>query len=140
VGELLEVLEFADGVGGEAFGVLGLDFDLLDRDEVRGVAAEGAQVDVGVGSLSEFLAWWGLAIVWGGGLGGDEGPLMYFAFSSIFNCSARSGAASGIGDAFPELFWAFAATKSLDLGLLPCSAPGGATISGDNAISAMCGL
>jgi hypothetical protein len=47
---------------------------------------------------------------------------MYFAFSSIFNCSARSGAASGIGDAFPELFWAFAAAKSFDLapaGLLP---------------------
>jgi hypothetical protein len=63
VGELLEVLEFADGVGGEPFGVLGLDFDLLDRDEVGGVAAEGAQVDVGVGSLSEFLAWWGLAVV-----------------------------------------------------------------------------
>lgn len=62
---------------------------------------------------------------------------MYFAFSSMFNCSARSGAASGIGDAFPELFWAFAAAKSFDLapaGLLP----GGATSSGDNAISAVC--
>ena len=42
MGQLLEMLEFADGVGGEPFGVLGLDFDLLDRDEVRGVAAEGA--------------------------------------------------------------------------------------------------
>lgn len=42
VGQLLEVLQLAHGVGGEPFGVLGLDFDLLDRDEVRGVAAEGA--------------------------------------------------------------------------------------------------
>lgn len=69
--------------------------------------------------------------------------MMYFAFSSMFNCSARSGAASGIGDTFPELFWAFAAAKSFDLapaGLLPWSAPGAPKISGDNAISAVCGL
>ena len=52
VGELLEVFEFADGVGGHALEVFGLDFDLFDCDELGGICGEVAEVDVGVGSFS----------------------------------------------------------------------------------------
>jgi hypothetical protein len=52
----LEVLQLANGVGGEPFGVVGLDLNFLDSNEVIGVTAEGTQIDIGVGSLSEFLA------------------------------------------------------------------------------------
>ena len=57
VGELLQVFEFADGVRGHAFGVFFLDLDLLDGDEMGGVGAEVAEVDVRVGSFSKLLTW-----------------------------------------------------------------------------------
>lgn len=52
VGEFLKVFEFADGVGCHTFGVVSLDFDLFDSDELGGVGCEVAEVDVGVGSFS----------------------------------------------------------------------------------------
>lgn len=56
VGELLEVLEFAHGVGRHALGVFLLDFDLLDGDFGVGVGAQVAEEDDGVCSFSEFFA------------------------------------------------------------------------------------
>ena len=76
VGQLLEMLELADGVGGHAFAVLFLDLDLLDGDEGGGVGAEAAEEDDGVGTLTELFA------------------LMYLRFSS--RSSARRDQASEV--------------------------------------------
>jgi hypothetical protein len=51
----LEKFEFADSVGGEAFCVFFLDFDFLDGDEFGRVGFKMAEIDVGVGSFTEFL-------------------------------------------------------------------------------------
>jgi hypothetical protein len=50
------VFELADGVGGKPFYVGGLDFYFFDGDEGGGGGHEVAEVDVCVGSFSEFLA------------------------------------------------------------------------------------
>jgi hypothetical protein len=57
MGELLEDFKFADSVGGETFCVFFLDFNFFDGDEFGGVGLEVTKVDIGVGSLTEFLAW-----------------------------------------------------------------------------------
>ena len=51
------MFEFADGVGCHAFGVFFLDFYLLYGDELGGVGAYVAEVDIGVGSFAEFFTW-----------------------------------------------------------------------------------
>jgi hypothetical protein len=56
VGQFLEEFEFADSVGGETFGVFFLNFDFLDGDEFGRVGFEMTEIDVGVGSFTEFLA------------------------------------------------------------------------------------
>ena len=54
VRELGEVLDFADGVRGDAVFVgLGADFDLLDGDEAGRVVSVVSTVDDGVGSFAE---------------------------------------------------------------------------------------
>ncbi|CAI0642138.1 unnamed protein product [Colletotrichum noveboracense] len=50
--EFLEVLQFAHGVGGHAFLVFFLDFDLLDGDEGGLVGTEVAEEDDGVGTFT----------------------------------------------------------------------------------------
>lgn len=50
--ELLEVFELAHGVGRHALGVFFLDLDLFDGDERRGLGAEVAEEDDGIGTLT----------------------------------------------------------------------------------------
>lgn len=52
MGELLEVLELADGVGSHALVVLLLHFDFLDGDEGGWFGAEVAEEDDGVGTFT----------------------------------------------------------------------------------------
>lgn len=94
--QLLEVLQFADGVGGHALCVLLLHLNFLDGDELCGVRAEVAQEDYGVSTFTELLACRGvqkLAMKGESALSGcrrHDLPLTYFRFSSSFICSATS--------------------------------------------------
>lgn len=54
--EFLEVLQFADRVGGHALCVFLLDLDLLDGDAGCGAGAEVTEEDDGVGTFTELLA------------------------------------------------------------------------------------
>lgn len=57
MGQLLEVLEFADCIGGHAFCVFFLDLDLLYSNKLGCISSDVTQVDIGIGSFSEFLAY-----------------------------------------------------------------------------------
>lgn len=54
--EFLEVLQFADGVGGEAVAEFFLHFDFLNRYQNRLVVSGMAQVDIRISTFSKFLA------------------------------------------------------------------------------------
>lgn len=102
VGNFLQVFEFADGVWGHAFGVLFLDFYLLDSNEFGWICAEVTEVDICIGSFTELLP----CEILDGGSRGNEGcgPLTYLCFSSSFICSARSWSALlllGISEGVP---------------------------------------
>lgn len=89
------MLELADGVGGEALCVFLLLLDLLDGDELRGIGARVAQVDDGVGSFTELLAFGRVSAVGSGSgtssayesgkAGGREGGSTFDVFPPLLH-------------------------------------------------------